>query len=134
SAKIAPPRVAEYRFPQDPGAGFGLTDGVGLQAFVLVASRGPLPPYAVWRRRLREVPWRPTQAGSVWRYDGQSFRTDAQRGGVRPLAELPSPLKAACRAFGSPPGIDVIHAVAFPVKPAPGTAGRLTPADTEARP
>ena len=30
-------------YPSDPGAGFGLTDGVGTQVFVLAASSKALP-------------------------------------------------------------------------------------------
>ena len=114
-------------FPHDPAAGFGLTYGVGLQAFVLVASLRPLPPYSVWRRALIDFPWKPTQAKGVWRYDGDSFRTDVQRGEVRSLAGLPTPLVAACRALESRPGVDAIHAVAFPVQTKSGTDGRPAP-------
>jgi serine/threonine protein kinase len=119
SRDVAPPTGATLRYPPDPGAGFGLTDGVGLQVFVLVAARRPLPPYSAWRRTLKEFPWRPTHAAGVWRYDGVSFRTDVQRGAVRPLADLPPPLEAVCRALKTCPGVDVIHSVAFPVKPMP---------------
>src|SRR5262249_29205955 len=38
----APALTAEIDYPADPRVGFSLTDGVGLQAFVLVASREPL--------------------------------------------------------------------------------------------
>jgi predicted Ser/Thr protein kinase len=123
----APPLVAVLSFPNDPRAGFGLTDGVGLQAFVLVASRRRLPPYSTWRRTLKELPWKPTDAVGVWRYDGDSFRTDVERGDVRPLADLPHPLEAACRALKSHTGVDAIHSVAFPVKPMPETERSFPP-------
>jgi hypothetical protein len=124
---VAPPRAAALGFPQDPSIGFGLTDGVGLQAFVLIASRRPLPPYSEWRRALVDFPWKPAQASGVWRYDGASFRTDVQRGQARPLAGLPLPLVAACRALQARPGVDAIHSVAFPVQPSSETDGRPTP-------
>jgi hypothetical protein len=38
----------ELDFPEDPAKYFKLDDGVGLQAFVVVASDGPLPPYDTW--------------------------------------------------------------------------------------
>jgi predicted Ser/Thr protein kinase len=127
SRDIAPPPGATLSFPHDPRAGFGLTDGVGLQAFVLVASRRQLPPYSKWRQTLKEFPWKPARAAGVWHYDGDSFRTDVQRGEVRPLADLPLPLEAACRALKSRPGVDAIRSVAFPVIPMPQTDGRFTP-------
>ena len=127
SRDATPPKAAMLSFPHDPGAGFGLTDGVGLQAFVLVASRQPLPAYSTWRRELIGFPWKPAQAAGVWRYDGDSFRTDVERGAVRPLADLPHPLEAACRAFKYHTGVDAIHSVAFPVKPMPETNGSFTP-------
>ena len=34
----------ELRFPEDADAAFGLTDGAGQQAFLVVASPSPLPP------------------------------------------------------------------------------------------
>ena len=37
--RVAPAHTAEINFPSNPAIGFGLTDGVGLQAFVLVVSR-----------------------------------------------------------------------------------------------
>jgi hypothetical protein len=43
---------------------------------------------------------------------------DTERGGVRPLADLP-PLEAACRALQAGPGIETIRALAFPVQPQP---------------
>jgi hypothetical protein len=42
---------------------------------------------------------------------------DTERGGVRPLADLPLPLEAACRALQAGPGIESIRALAFPVAP-----------------
>jgi len=104
-------------FPPDPGSGFGLTDGVGTQVFVLIASAKPLPPYAEWLKALGALPWKPAESGIVWRYDGRHFESEADRGEVRPLADLPPPLEATCRALQSAPGVEAIRAVAFPVKP-----------------
>jgi hypothetical protein len=55
--------------------------------------------------------------GDVWRYDGRSFARDTRRGDVRPLADLPPSLEAACRALRAGPGIETIRALAFPVQP-----------------
>jgi serine/threonine protein kinase len=50
-----------------------LNDGVGLQAFAVVASRQPLPPYSEWRKRRSSSPWKQTWAktGVVLRSDGK---------------------------------------------------------------
>jgi hypothetical protein len=113
----APAATTAIDYPPDPGSGFALTDGVGTQAFVLVASAKPLPPYAEWSRKLGELPWKAVSEGDVWRYDGRTFDRDIRRGDVRPLADLPPPLEAACRALQAGPGIETIRALAFPVQP-----------------
>jgi serine/threonine protein kinase len=113
----APSATTAIDFPSDPASGFGLTDGVGTQAFVLVASTQPLPPYAQWSRKLGGLPWKAAETEDVWRYDGRSFDHDTQRGEVRRLANLPPPLEATCRSLQAGPGVEAIRALAFPVKP-----------------
>jgi hypothetical protein len=113
-----PPRLSDLTFPPDPGMAFGLTDGVGLQAFVLVASRNPLPPYRDWRARAGDLPWRKADAGRPWRFDGQEFvPLAAQRGAIRPMMGLPAPFEAVCRTLQARPEFATIQAVAFPVRP-----------------
>ncbi len=116
-----PRRSSEVIFPPDPTEGFGLTDGVGLQAFVLLASRDPLPPYRDWLAHLGGLPWQATEADRGWRFDGRSFRPlthlEGDRGSVRKLADLPAPFAAVCRAINSSPETTSIQAVAFPVQP-----------------
>jgi hypothetical protein len=116
-AEAPPPSTTTIEYPSDPGLGFGLTDGVGTQAFVLMASREPLPSYAEWSGKFGVLPWKTVSAGDVWRYDGHHFDHDTQRGDVRRLADLPPPLEAACRALQNAPGVDAIRALAFPVQP-----------------
>ena len=47
------------------------TDGPGLQAFVAVASRQPLPAFAQWKgsEGLKRL-WKSATADGVWRFDG----------------------------------------------------------------
>jgi serine/threonine protein kinase len=135
----APPPSADINFPADPTKGFGLTDGVGLQSFVLVASGEPLPPYRAWRSHLGDLSWRATEIRPGWQYDGQHFEPlngrrlklpPEKRGDIRELRDLPASFADACRALQAPPGIAAIQAVAFPVlprgagdpPPAPGTS------------
>jgi serine/threonine protein kinase len=104
-----------------------LTDGVGLQAYVLVASRQRLPAYREWKARLGDLPWGQTRAEGVWHYDGQQFEPRSRRRSVpRPAAvDVPAPFEAASRALRQAPGIDAIDAWAFPVlsKDSTQTAG-----------
>ena len=102
-----------------PGSGFGLTEGAGTQVFVLIASAKPLPSYDEWSMKMGDLPWKPAETDTVWRYDGRRFESDRERGEVRPLADLPPPLEATCRALQAGPGVEAIRAVAFPVKPQP---------------
>jgi serine/threonine protein kinase len=114
AAEIAPAATTAIAYPPDPAKGFGLTDGVGMQAFVLIVSSEPLPAYTEWLSKLGSLPWKPVSTDDVWRYDGRSF--DRERGGVRPLADLPPPLEAVCKALRAGPGVVAIQALAFPVK------------------
>jgi hypothetical protein len=94
-----------------------------LQAFVIVASRVPLPPPKEWLQAVGELPWEKMLAEGAWCYDGIEFGTDAERGEARPLANLPKPLEAACRTLHFCPGVEAIQAIAFPVKPRPDSDG-----------
>jgi tRNA A-37 threonylcarbamoyl transferase component Bud32 len=114
---IPPPRSVEVITFEDATRGFALTDGTGLQAFVLVISSRPLPPYAEWSQSLGDLPWKPARPAAVWRYDGVDFASDLRRGGPRPLADLPEPFAASCRALQAVPGVTGIRAVCFPVLP-----------------
>jgi tRNA A-37 threonylcarbamoyl transferase component Bud32 len=120
----SPQRSSEVNFPPDPTDGFGLTDGVGLQAFVLFASRDPLPPYRDWLAHLGGLPWHATVADRGWRFEGGEFtpltrfiENAVDRGSVRKLTDLPGPFAAVCRAIKSSPGTTSIQALAFPVQP-----------------
>jgi hypothetical protein len=115
-----PARSDEIEYPQDIGEGFPLTDGVGLQAFVLVASHDPLPAYESWRRSLGELPWRSFQAEGVWRSDGNGVGplVPEERGAPRKLGGAPREFEALCKALKHTPSIDTLRAVAFPVKEA----------------
>jgi serine/threonine protein kinase len=119
SPTIVPHATARIDYPNDPGAGFALTDGVGTQVFVVAASSKPLPSYAEWSRALGDLPWKSAPIDAVWEFDGRQFERHIVRGDSRPLADVPAPLDAACRALQTGPGVEAIWAVIFPVKPQP---------------
>jgi predicted Ser/Thr protein kinase len=125
---VRPSPAAEIDFPPDPDSGFHLSDGVGLQAFALVASRRPLPAYNEWRAGPDKLAWAHNDAPdeSVWRFNGEHFTADSppdDRGEIRPLsAGRPATFEVACRALKDRPGIEAIQALAFPVKPGTQTS------------
>jgi len=104
---------------------FALNDGVGLQAFVLLTSRQPLPAYEDWKSQRRVPVWRtlPAKAGVVWRGDGRILepvtRAGDQRGKVVKLPEL-ALLGELCEQLRQAPGIEALAVQAFAVLPAGG--------------
>jgi hypothetical protein len=114
---VPPPKSAEIDDLVDEGD-FSLTDGVGLQAFVLVASNESLSPY--WRQGagLGEVPWQPTQADGVWRCDERLELAMAMQGGTAAPSEPPRTVSQLHGFLATRPGVSAVRACAFPVKPA----------------
>ncbi len=113
----------ELDFPEDPKDYFGLTDGVGLQAFVLVASDGPLPPYDSWKSRVPGgLDWSPVDREGLWTYDSAKL-SEAERvrgklrGDILRRESAPDILIDLCDRLRRSPGVTLVRAVAFPVKP-----------------
>jgi len=106
---------------------YRLDNGSGLQAFAVVVSRTPLPPYRAWKKRHGTAPWKKgssSPAGVVWLDDGRSLTPltagdptemrgkDAPiRGGGNAVADLTAWLRAI-------PGVDAVAVKAFLVPPA----------------
>jgi serine/threonine protein kinase len=115
---IRPPRAQALAYPADADVYFGLTDGAGVQAFVLLASRRPLPTYADWKATTGPLPWRREQADGVWQFDGTRFRRlDVSRGEERVRGGPPAVLEELGTFLRARPEADAVAAVAFPVKP-----------------
>jgi hypothetical protein len=118
--RTAPTVSALLSFPPGEEDYFGFTDGKGLQAFVLVASRHPLPPFADWAAG-RALSWSSLPAAGVWSFDGHRWEPrsgpDAgSRGQIVHLAGVPTPLAEACRRLTEAPGVEIVRAVALPVE------------------
>jgi hypothetical protein len=128
----APDRVAHFRYP--PPAPEGVTgeavkpklfrlDDVktgGIQAFLAVVSREPLPPYAKWREARKAPPWKHLEPErGVWRSNGETL-DPMRKGGLRDRGSVVTregqpPLLELCRwarAEGA-----LVEGVAFPVNP-----------------
>jgi hypothetical protein len=93
----------------------------GTQAFVVVASRKPLLPYAQWKRMRGEAVWvRDPKCSGVWGYgEGKLFtmlagkRQDRGKEGVE--KGVPA-LEALCGSL-TKGDVEAVHALAFQVKP-----------------
>jgi hypothetical protein len=110
-------------FPVDPADFFGLTDGVGLQAFVVVASDRPLPAYETWKTQVPGgLAWTPVDQEGLWTYDSAApsdavrFRGQL-RGDILRRESAPEALVNLCDRLRRSPGVSLVRAVAFPVKP-----------------
>jgi hypothetical protein len=107
---VYPPGYQQY---------FRFTDGKGLQAFVLVASHGPLPPFAEWAPG-RSLGWSSLPPSAAWSFDGLRWEQcsnpgDRTRGQVVQIAGEPAALTEACRRLAEASGVDAVRAVAFPL-------------------
>jgi hypothetical protein len=127
SPRLPPARQDRLDYPEGVATYFPLNDGVGLQVFVLVAARQPLPAYEAWQVQ-RPVPvWRklPPKAGAVWRGDGQPLLLVTRLGDRRgEPVRLQSPevdtLAELCENLRHAPGIETLAMEAFAVLPAEG--------------
>jgi hypothetical protein len=114
-----PPLVSEFVYPPDDQYS-PLTDGVGLQAYVLIASRAPLPAFREWKKPARKIPWLATKEklDGVWLFDGLAFHwvKSGMRSQPRALQKTPTAFETACRYLEQAFDGDVaIQAWAFPV-------------------
>jgi serine/threonine protein kinase len=99
-----PAQTNVLTYPRHAVEYFPCIDGTGLQAFVVVASRQPLPAYREWRQRVGAVPWKRLaveRAGGVWQSDGQRITlVDSTRRGAERMRGLVLPPAAL---FGRDP-------------------------------
>ncbi|HKI30732.1 MAG TPA: serine/threonine-protein kinase [Gemmataceae bacterium] len=120
--KVPPERCERLSYPGGDQV-FNLNDEVhgGLQAFVLLASRQPLPGYTAWRQGQPPLPWKrlPPVEDVVWRGEGERLESvlpGEVRGGVSELKGL-GPLTQTVQQLRAAAGIETAAARAFPVLP-----------------
>jgi hypothetical protein len=124
--RTPPARTERLEYPAG-GRAFNLDDEPrgGLQAFVLVVSRQPLPAYAAWRSLQAGPAWArvPAAEDVVWHGDGEQVGGAApcvgQRGTVSDLRGV-GPLVEWARQLRSADGVEALAWVAFPVRPKRG--------------
>jgi hypothetical protein len=87
-----PPATSDPRYPRKgKDVEYGLTDGTGLQVFILAASRRPLPSYQEWKAVHGQAPWNKEKlpaelAETVWRDKGLGLEGWTQRHPFHPGA------------------------------------------------
>jgi hypothetical protein len=126
----SPPSLAsEIDYPAEPEGYYGLTEGTGLHAFILVASRKPLPAFDSWPAR-SGLPWSSASAGGAWRFDGHHFAYlgSPDRSERRSPGTAPAPFADACRYLSRLPEVDTVQAMAFPVLSVEGSQTAPIPA------
>jgi serine/threonine protein kinase len=110
------------RFP-DSTPYFPFTDGSGLQVFLVLCARRPLPAYEKWAGKAwLEENWKQVgveESRGVWRHDGQAATlvSSTARGPLRQGPGPPALFDKVCRHLATLPDIDAIQAIAFPVIP-----------------
>jgi serine/threonine protein kinase len=116
--------ITSLRYPELEKDAFGLTDGAGKQAFVLVASRQPLPAYSQWNRELQELAWPEPEVQGNWVYELGELSALAipgtnqlagTRGKIRET-KTPTPFKELCDRLQTTADTDV-RGVLFEIEP-----------------
>jgi CHAT domain len=110
-------------FPDNPDDYFGLTDGVGLQAFVVVAFDHSLPAYESWKAQVPGgLAWSSVDREGFWTYDSAELSEAKRvrgelRGDILRRESASEVLIDLCDRIRRSPGVTLVRAVAFPVKP-----------------
>ncbi len=115
SREHAPDQVDKiFEFP-DLGDAWQLTDGTGQHAFVLLASRQPLPSFDDWLQHQPPLPWRAsTGEAQVWVFNGQHLRDAKIRADSKPL-DLGHAVPDLCRWLQTTTHLDDVRLLGFPV-------------------
>ena len=116
----SPTATSALALPTEHAAWY-LTDGPGLQAFILLVSAIPLSPDA-WAGQLSKLGWEQRDADSVWRFDGIRPRRVGEQRGSGPSPGLPQPFAELFESVRQIPGVDAFDVIAFRVMPADVTS------------
>jgi hypothetical protein len=109
---------------------YRLNNGSGLQAFAIVVSHGPLPPYREWEKEHGSPPWQKglsSPPGVVWWHDGQWLAPltaddpSGRRGKDAPIRGGGAAVADLADWLGAIPGVEAIAVKAFLVPPAGGS-------------
>ncbi len=115
--------ISNLRFPENEASAFGLTDGTGIQAFMLLTSRKPLPAYEQWNGELKDASWPPSDAIGEWIYMQGKLQSvthpvrnqhRVSRGVIRAMKQ-PTAFKQLCDTMHAP-GVFEVNSVLFEVQ------------------
>ncbi len=120
---VKPPEAMQFVYPARAGRWFYLNDkrSGGLQAFAVVLSSRPLPPYEQWKKQRGPAAWKELGPGkTVWEANPTEAGPVIRGVGVRRGDEGDLPGEAAmlalCRSLRKA-GVEQVKAMAFPVQP-----------------
>ena len=123
--RLVPLPVDSIHYPAGQNMYFPLTDGTGVQVFVLVASREPLPSWREWNGRHGLAPWSKVVDDAVWEFDGSDWQfKGTERGPPREseVFKLPKPLNELSAYFVRGAPTARVRSWAFPVREREGAA------------
>lgn len=112
--------ISEFHYPIDRGQGWGLWDGTGQQAFLLIASLTPLPESDSMVTLAGISEWTPKSESGAWKWKGGdlfAWQENQFRGGVSDLPGKSSFQEICTRLQKLYPDAE-IHAVSFPIQSA----------------
>lgn len=111
--------ISELRFPEALAQTFGLTDGVGQQAFLLIAQESPLPRLRQWLGDNDLSKWDPTDESGQWVWHTgtlQPWKPNKLRGQVRDLVGKTN-FERICNSVRTRNPKATLYAVSFAVVP-----------------
>jgi serine/threonine protein kinase len=111
-----PVQSAAIEFPADSTSYFGLTDGRGQQAFVLLVSSEPLPQWSEWLSKHPKFQWSSNDQGGVWEHNGTELKQvfEKTRGVIQKRTS--NSLRDFCNFARSQSEFNSIRAIAFHVE------------------
>ncbi|HEV3235807.1 MAG TPA: DUF4384 domain-containing protein, partial [Gemmataceae bacterium] len=115
---IVPPKQDQYHFPENLRVSYTLDSGVGLETFLFVASRNPLPAFEEWRKDHGAFPWkRDINDRFAFYCEGSRLRQiGGKRGSGDSAPDELSALEKLQEHLKSIPDIEVFAFYAIPVE------------------
>jgi hypothetical protein len=118
--KLPPPprHVIEAPVLADGTPGLlALTDDVGAQGVVIVASTRPLPAYVEWIERVGPLPWQRCNTTAVWLSDGMRVtRGSGHRGDILEQPATAQPFVDCMNKLNDALGVESVRGILFPVR------------------